>query len=137
MGGRGYHNNVKGYLDALGKIKEFETIYQTEDEKIDFVKDVVAIKNPTTPIFSNSPNKIYVLIGKDDKIKNISIYDENHLMIKSIHLDHSDNKMKEHVHDGDLYHHMPGSGRQLTKEEVQIKKKVLQIYESIKEIKLC
>ena len=137
MGGRGYHNNVKGYLDALGKIKEFETIYQNEDEKIDFVKDVVAIKNPTTPIFSNSPNKIYVLIGKDDKIKNISFYSEKHLMIKSIHLDHSHRKEKWHAHDGTLYDHKKDEYRVLDGEEIKLVQKVLQIYESIKEIKLC
>ena len=137
MGGRGYHNDVNGYLDASGRIKEFETIYQSEDGKIDFVKDAIAFKNPTTPIFSKSSNKIYVLIGKNDKIKNISFYGENHLMIKSIHLDHRDSGLTEHVHDGDLYNHVPNSGRPLTKDEEQIKNKVLKIYESVKEIKLC
>lgn len=129
MGGRGYKNDVKNYLDGNRRTVEFKAAFKSIDGIIDILYDIQAPKNPTMPIFSNSPNKIYAVIGKNGEIKSIGFYDERHMLIKTIHLDHFDNDNKPwHVHDGDSYHHVNGVSRKLTEEEEKIVKKILKIW---------
>lgn len=101
MGGRGYHNNVKGYLDSNKRTVEYAKISEISSDQIDFIRDVTTPKTPVTPEFSNSPNKIYVLLSKDgSKIKSITKYNDNHEQVYSIHLDHAHNGESAHVHSG-------------------------------------
>ena len=87
MGGRGYHNDVKGYLDSNKRTVEYAKISDISSDQIDFIRDVATPKTPVTPEFSNSPNKIYVLLSKDgSKIKSITKYNDNHEQVYSIHL---------------------------------------------------
>lgn len=101
MGGRGYHNDVKGYLDSNKRTVEYAKISEISSDRIDFIRDVTSPKTPVTPEFSNSANKIYVLLSKDgSRIKSITKYNENHEQVYSIHLDHSHNGEPAHVHAG-------------------------------------
>ncbi|MCF0124303.1 MAG: hypothetical protein HUJ68_00825 [Clostridia bacterium] len=102
MGGRGYHNDVKGYLRSTGRTDEYGRVSAISNEKIDFILDLKSPNAPLIPEFSNSPNKIYALLNKDGtRVKSITIYDENHEQKFSIHLDHPHNgKNGPHVHSG-------------------------------------
>lgn len=101
MGGRGYHKNVKGYLDSRCRTVEYARVDEISTSKIDFIQDVTTPKNPKTPEFANTPNKIYALVSKNgDKIKSITVYDENHEQKYSIHLDHCHKRERAHVHEG-------------------------------------
>ncbi len=102
MGGRGYHNDVKGYLDSNGRTSEYSKINEISTDKIDFIIDTVQPGAPLVPEFSNTADKVYVLLDKKgDNIKSVTVYDENHEQSYSIHLDHPHNdKMGPHVHSG-------------------------------------
>lgn len=102
MGGRGYHNDVQGYLNSNGRTSEYSKISEISTDKIDFIVDSVNPNCPVAPEFSNSPNKIYVLMDRNGTgIKSVTVYDENHEQKYSIHLDHPHNKEKgPHVHSG-------------------------------------
>ena len=133
MGGRGYKNDASTYLADSNKIMEYTRVYMTPDEKIEFLIDVISPSAPTLPIFSNSPNKIYVLINKRmTGLKSIGIYDEHHILKESIHLDHKHNKNIPHVHVGDAYHHSRNEGRSLTPEELKLVSDVLKIWEDLR-----
>lgn len=106
MGGRGYHNDVKGYLNSNKRTVEYAKINELSNDRIDYIRDVTSPKAPLTPEFSNSPNKVYVLLSKDGtKIKSITKYNQNHEQAYTIHLDHSHHGQPVHVHKG------TGSGR--------------------------
>ena len=129
MGGRGYKNDVDGYLIGTRRTVEFKAAYKTEDGKIDILYDIISPKAPTIPIFSNTANKIYALIGKRGTIKSIGFYDETHRLTKVIHLDHGDGGITGyHVHIGDSYHHESGNSRHPTEEEYGIIKRVLSLW---------
>lgn len=132
MGGRGYKNDVNGYLNGNKRTVEFKSAFKTDDGKIDILYDIASPKAPTMPIFSNTENKIYAIIGKNGQIKSIGFYDEKHMLIKTIHLDHNDNKHSQHVHDGDNYHHISGKGRILTDSEHAITNRILNIWKTKK-----
>lgn len=101
MGGRGYHNDVKGYLSSNKRTCEYSKISEISDSKIDFIVDTVSPKAPVAPEFSNSPNKIYALVDKHGKgIKSITFYKENYEQKVSIHLDHSHDGSSMHMHLG-------------------------------------
>lgn len=127
MGGRGYHEDVVGYLDSDCRTCEYMMISEISNDEIDFIVDLVSPERPVAPEFSNSPNKIYVLFNSDcTKIKSITVYDENHLQKYSIHLDH--------FHDGELIHVHEGlnKGRvhiPLKEEHKKIIKKVNDIFD--------
>lgn len=126
MGGRGFHDDVEGYLDSERRTCEYMTISEISNDEIDFIIDLVSPDAPVAPEFSNSPNKIYVLLNSDGtKIKSITVYDDNHLQKYSIHLDHPHKGEYTHVHDG------IGKGRgdlPLTEEHKKIIKKVNDIF---------
>lgn len=132
MGGRGYSNNVDGYLNGNKRTVEFKAIYKTEDGKIDILFDKVSPKAPTMPIFSNSENKIYAIVGKNNEIKSIGFYNDKHILVKSIHLDHGDNGLKPHVHIGDNYHHQSGKGQLLSNEEIDTMNKILNLWDKMR-----
>ena len=101
MGGRGYHNDVQGYLRSDARTSSYIKINELSNERIDFIQDDVKPAAPVTPEFSNSANKIYVLLDKSGtKIKNITVYDDNHEQKYSIHLDHPHKNQTIHVHSG-------------------------------------
>ena len=102
MGGRGYHNNVRGYLNSSGRTSEYDKIESISNNRIDFIVDKVQPRAPLAPEFSNTADKIYVLLDKSKtKIKNITVYDKNHEQKYSIHLDHNHGSTKGiHVHSG-------------------------------------
>lgn len=121
MGGRGYHNDVAGYLNGNRRTVEFFAVYKTPDGKIDFLKDKMSPQAPTMPIFSNTSYKIYVLVGKKGDLKSIGIYDDHHRLKKTIHLDHHEKGVGQpHVHDGDAFHHHSGDSRRPTAEEQKL-----------------
>lgn len=125
MGGRGYKNDLTSYLNGDRRCEEFETFFKLDNDKIDVIQDIKTPKTPTMPIFSNTENKIYAVVGKNIQIKSIGFYDERHMLVKTIHLDHKDNKLVPHVHIGDNYHHESGKSRKLNIEEQEITSKVL------------
>ena len=102
MGGRGYHNDVRGYLNSNKRPSEYAKINEISNNKIDFIVDTVQPRAPLAPEFSNTANKTYVLLDKTGrKIKNITVYDKNHEQKFSIHLDHNHGSKKGiHVHSG-------------------------------------
>ena len=121
MGGRGYSNNVEWYLNGGKRTIEFQAAYKTEDGKIDILYDKVSPQAPTMPIFSNTADKIYAVVGKNGEIKSIGFYNDKHVLTKSIHLDHSDGNIKgPHVHIGDSYHHKSGDSRKPTRSEKEM-----------------
>lgn len=128
MGGRGYNNDVIGYLLGDKRTIEFEAKYKSKDGLIDILRDKISKKSPTLPIFSNTEGKIYALIGKRGDIKSIGYYDETHRLTKAIHLDHYDNHLKWHVHEGDAYHHLHGKARALTSDELEMVNRILDIW---------
>jgi|GEM_PF-3094751 len=128
-GGRGYKNDVIGYLTDKNRKNLYETVYQTPDGSLDIVLDKLHHEDPSMPIFSNSPGKIYALLGRNGKIKSIGFFDETHRLVKSIHLDHDDGPIKGiHVHMGDAYHHKFGESRRPTSEEEELIRKVLALW---------
>lgn len=128
MGGRGHHNNVKGYLDSSGRTKEYKKVFESGDSNLEFIEDVVSPINPKNPEFSNSANKIYVLIGKNGKPKSIIFYGEDHTQVKVIALDHSHGKLKEHVDIG--FNDTKREARRLTDVEKDYIKYVMNIFNS-------
>lgn len=102
MGGRGYHNDVKGYLNSNARTSEYSKISQISNDKIDFIVDNMQPGAPLAPEFSNTAGKIYALLDKrGTNIKSITVYDDNHEQAYSIHLDHSHGgKNGPHVHSG-------------------------------------
>lgn len=102
MGGRGYHNDVRGYLNSNGRTSEYARIDELSTDKVDFIIDTVQPRAPLSPEFSNTAGKTYVLLDKNKTgIKSITIYDENHEQKFSIHLDHNHGENKgPHVHSG-------------------------------------
>ena len=101
MGGRGYHGDVKGYLNSDRRTSEYGKISEISTAKIDFIYDKIARRNPAAPLFSNSESKIYALLDKrGQSIKSITIYDKNHEQAYSIHLDHDHEGRNPHVHTG-------------------------------------
>ena len=128
MGGRGYKNDVSGYLDGNRRTVEFKTLLMTGDGRIDILCDITSPKTPTAPIFSNSPDKIYALVGKRDKIKSIGFYDGRHMMVKTIHMDHKHDGYCPHVHVGDSYHHDTENVRRTTAEEGIVVEEVLRLW---------
>jgi len=102
MGGRGYHNDVQGYLNSNGRTSEYVRINEISTDKVDFIIDTVQPGAPLAPEFSNKAGKTYVLLDKNGTdIKSITVYDENHEQKFSIHLDHSHGgKFGPHVHSG-------------------------------------
>ena len=129
MGGRGYKNDVDGYLIGTRRTVEFKAAYKTEDGKIDILYDILSPKTPTIPIFSNTANKIYALIGKRRTIKSIGFYDETHRLTKVIHLNHKHKSFcGHHVHIGDSYHHDINTTRNLNMEERQITEHIIQLW---------
>ncbi len=128
MGGRGFRNDVKGYLSSNRRTIEYKAVYK--DEKLDILLDIRSPKAPSMPIFSNTAGKIYVLIGKKGDLKSIGFYDERHMLTKTIHLDHSDGPNKgAHVHLGDARSHVSGNSLPLNEEEIEIVKTATRIYE--------
>ena len=120
MGGRGYSNHLEWYLNGNRRTVEFQAAYKTLDGKIDILYDKVSPQAPTMPIFSNTPGKIYAVVGKNGEIKAVGFYDEKHVLSKSIHLDHDDRPIKgPHVHVGDAYHHQSGASRAPTADEAR------------------
>lgn len=131
MGGRRYKNNVKNYLDSNKRTAEFKTAIKLDEDNIEILYDKQSPKAPIIPIFSNSPNKIYAVVGKNGKIKNINFYDDKHMLVKSIHLDHVHNNIKDlHVHEGDNYYHVEGKTRPLTADELKIVLIILQSWKT-------
>jgi hypothetical protein len=100
MGGRGHHDDVEGYLNSGKRTCEYNQLGRSEDGAIDFIQDAIQPGAPLTPEFSNSPNKIYALIGKDGEIKSITYYDANHEQTKTIHMDHEHKGKRPHAHSG-------------------------------------
>ena len=102
MGGRGYHNDVRGYLNSSGRTSEYTKLDTISNERFDFIIDSMQPHAPLAPEFSNTAGKIYVLLDKHGTgIKNITVYDKNHEQEYSIHLDHMHNgKSGPHVHSG-------------------------------------
>lgn len=88
MGGRGYHNNVKGYLDSSGRTREYRKAFDSGYPDIDFLVDRISPEAPKNPEFSNTACKTYVLLGKNDGLKSIIFYGEDHRQKKVIALDH-------------------------------------------------
>lgn len=132
MGGRGYSNNVNGYLNGNKRTVEFRAAYKSDDGKIDILYDKVSPKAPTMPIFSNTENKIYAIIGKNNEIKQIGFYNDKHILIKTIHLDHFDNNLNPHVHLGDNYHHKSGNGLPLDEKDIEITNHILDTWKNIR-----
>ena len=129
MGGRGYSNNVIGYLNSNKRTVEFEAKYKSNDGKIDILVDKISPKAPTMPIFSNTENKIYAIVGKNGEIKSIGFYNDKHILTKTIHLDHMDKPINgAHVHEGDSYHHKSNLSRALNKKEWDITNRILKIW---------
>lgn len=129
MGGRGYHNDVKGYLNSNKRTMEYAKINEISNDKIDFIIDSKSPSSPVAPEFSNSPGKIYALVSRNGKsIKSITVYNKDHTQKYSIHLDHPHNgKTGIHVHSGML------SGRndiKLTQRHISLANKVTSIYEN-------
>lgn len=134
MGGRGYKNNVIGYLTGDRRTAEFRSVWKSDDGKIDILQDKISPMAPTMPIFSNTEGKIYAILDKTGtKIKAIGFYDNTHRLIKTIHLDHDDGKIRGyHVHDGDLYHHISGYSRPPNEEETKVINKILEMWGKIR-----
>lgn len=131
MGGRGYHNDVRGYLNGNKRTVEFKAAYKSSDGMFDILFDTVAPQAPTMPMFSNTAGKIYAIVDKrGERIKSIGFYDQTHRLIKTIHLDHFDNNYWWHVHEGDAYHHSSGNARDLTEEERKTVEKILKVWKS-------
>ena len=70
---------------------------------------------------AHSANSIYVVLGKNQEIKNINVFNENGNKLKQIDLTHFHNGLKPHFHDfsdGSKYH--PKDGLPLTQEELKL-----------------
>lgn len=101
MGGRGYHNDVKGYLNSNKRTCEYSKISEISNNKVEFIVDTVSPGGPVAPEFSNTANKIYALVNKHGTgLKSITFYDENHEQKISIHLDHTHHGESMHMHSG-------------------------------------
>ncbi len=77
MGGRGCGLDVRVYLSRSEKEQTSEYKGLGPFGNIKFVKP--NRKNAGIPIFSHTPNRVYVLVGENDKIKEIGIYDSNRI----------------------------------------------------------
>ena len=94
MGGRGTNLNVNAYLSRSDKDQMSEFTGLGLYGNIKFLKP--NSKNAQTPIFSHTPGRVYVIIDKNNKIRDIGIYDNNHINKTVIHL--SDTKQGIHEH---------------------------------------
>lgn len=131
MGGKGYHNNVKVYLDSKGRTIEYQTIYKDENRHIEFIKDITTPDHIKNPEFSNSPNMIYVLLGYKKDIKSVIFYNENHMQTKVIAMDHIHKPFgRPHVDIG--FNDTKREHRGLTNEEKEYVKLIKKMFKEIK-----
>ena len=78
---------------------------------------------------SAAKNRIYVLVGPDDKLKSVVMFDKDGKRGRQIDLDHFHNKTKPHIHEG--YEHST-VGRELMPSEKSIANKAVKIWEEYK-----
>ena len=97
MGGRGSKLNVNNYLGRSHerRIGEFDTIFADGNMKFLMQKDG---GRTSAPIFSNTPERIYVTIRPDGTIASITQHDSNHEQKFSIHEGHYGEKQEVHMH---------------------------------------
>lgn len=78
---------------------EFHTVHQ-----VDNIKFIKANDNSnSSPRITQADDRIYVVVGDDNKLKNIVLFDEDKKRTRQIDLDHFHNGEKPHVHTG--YNH--------------------------------
>lgn len=96
MGGRGTNLDVHAYL------RRSETEQTSEFKGIALYGNIKFLKSNNksvdTPIFSHTPNRVYVTLDKYGKIKEIDIYDKNH--IKKYSIEPYDKTRGPHEHKG-------------------------------------
>lgn len=121
MGGRGTNLNVNSYLNwnHEKRTSEFHSVYQ--DGNIKFLKQ--NNDNPVnSPIFSNTPGRIYVTITRDNKIKEVAVYDKNHKIIFTI--------SPGHYNEPELHEHGPFPERKRVVKD-EMKKSHIDLYNKI------
>ena len=96
MGGRGTNLDVHAYLRKSEAEQTSEFTGLGLYGNIKFLKS--NSKSSTTPIFSHTPNRVYVVIGKKGGIKDIGIYGPDHTNRYVIHM--ADSKFGPHEHKG-------------------------------------
>ena len=96
MGGRGTNLVVHAYLrrSETEQMSEFKGLGLYGNVKFLLSKN----RNTDTPIFSHTPNRVYVTLDKSGKIKQIDIFDKNHL--KKYSIEPYDKQRGPHEHVG-------------------------------------
>lgn len=95
MGGR--MGKLDAYLGSGSARTESFTVIKKIENEIEFIK-TSNNGSSAAPIYSNKPNRIYVLINNSDQITSITKY-ENHKEVYSIHLGNHGNQHGWHVHE--------------------------------------
>ena len=118
MGGRGASSGMSVKGKPYGS--EYHTVF--EYENIKFV-----VKNngaATAPLETRTKGRIYVTVGKDDKLKSISFYGSDGKRVKQIDLDHPHKvngvAITPHVHYG--YYHNDSSSDLSNEDKVLVDK---------------
>lgn len=115
MGGRGAASGLDPYRGRDGKLFRYGDEYKTlwQDGNVKYVTPRDPNDNPRVPQITRTPNREYVLVGKDGGLKSICHYDSQGKLDCQIDLDHYHKGMKPHAHDG--FDH--GEGRPVTEAE--------------------
>jgi flagellar hook assembly protein FlgD len=94
MGGRGAASGVSSEGFKYGT--EFRTILEVENIK--FIKKNKNSTKAPLETMSALKNRIYVTVNAKNKIKAITLYDDNGKRKGEIHLDHKHNGLQPHIH---------------------------------------
>lgn len=133
MGGRGASRVISYYRDKHGRFTRYGEEYRCELEvgRIKFVyrQERNGFRDPPAPpMDTRTWGRIYVTIGKKDKLKTITFYDRQGHKKSQIDLDHPHKGEMPHKHLGYLQHR---DGK-MTKFDRWIIKYVTQLWEEHK-----
>ena len=122
MGGRGTKLNVNAYISRgeSGMTSEYKKVFQKGN--IVFLKQN-GDSSVSAPVFSHTPNRIYVTLEKGS-IKTITVYDENRIQVKAIHVGHNN---ENYVHEHASLNNR-GKGKLLTKSSERLYNEVMDMY---------
>ncbi|WP_302175490.1 hypothetical protein [Limosilactobacillus ingluviei] len=126
MGSRGASSGVAKNGKKYGT--EYRTLLQYGNIK--FIRHNSPVSNP--PMETMSKGRIYVVVNKEGKLKNIVHFDNNNLRSFQIDLDHAHKidgiPTKPHVHLG--YYHNEKGDRKITKQEERLIELVKKIWDN-------
>ncbi|MDF7641711.1 hypothetical protein PT279_08960 [Bifidobacterium sp. ESL0784] len=95
MGGRGAASGISKQGKKYGT--EYKTLLT--DGNIKFIEN--NNRSSKTPMETMTKGRVYVLVSsKTRQLKSITYFDSEGKRFKSVHLDHSDDNLKPHTHEG-------------------------------------